>query len=87
MQPNFPREIWSGSQAKGGTVQGTVLPESWLPDQIASTSTIVGSFGCTGWVLLAWISRGQFGFLYEVYIQKTGRARQGELCVVDFLPF
>ena len=31
--------------------------------------------------LLAWISRGQFGFWYEVYIQSTGRACEGKTCV------
>ena len=30
MQPNFPRDILSSSQGKG-----TVLPEAWLPHQIA----------------------------------------------------
>ena len=85
MQPNVPKEIWSGSQAKGSTVPGsncprTALPEAWLPEQISC-----GQFWWH-WTSLMYLLefgqfRGQFDFRYEVYIQSTCRAREGETCV------
>ena len=96
-QPNFPREIWSGSQAKESTIPRAIWPReprSNCPRDCAPwrlTTRPNNSWAVLVALaeshLLAWISRGKFDFWYKVYTQSTGSSPWGkDLSVVDFFP-